>query len=237
MTRLPGRPRALLFDLDGTLIDTWRLYLDAFRHALAPQLGRPLSDEDIIALSPSAERRLIARVADGPAFEATFTRFLDRYAASHASLFDGPYRGVPSLLESARAAGVRLALVTGKSRAAWRITEREAGLVPFDVVVTDDDVAAPKPSPEGLQRALEALRLAPEETLFIGDSLLDGEAARAAGVPFGAACWADPPRDQESFGSVGRFDGPMLTFPTPESVLSLLRTGDGAASLAGEHRP
>lgn len=236
MTPLPGRPRALLFDLDGTLIDTWRLYLDAFRYALSPPLGRPLSEEDIVALSPSAERRLIERVAGGPAFEATFTRFLDRYAASHAGLFDGPYRGVPRMLAEAREAGVRLALVTGKSRAAWRITEREAGLPPFDVVVTDDDVTDPKPSPDGLRLALNALRLNPAEVLFIGDSLLDGEAARAAGVPFGAARWADPPRDQESFGSVGRYGGPMLTFTTPESVLALLREGTGTASLAGEDR-
>lgn len=236
MTRPSGRPRALLFDLDGTLIDTWRLYLDAFRHALAPQLGRPLSDADIIALSPSAERRLIERVVPPQAFDGTFARFLDRYAGGHARLFDGPYRGVPRMLAEARAAGVPLALVTGKSRAAWRITERAAALVPFDVVVTDDDVTDPKPSPEGLRLALDALRLRPEETLFIGDSLLDGEAARAAGVPFGAALWADPPRDQESFGSVGRYAGPMVTFTTPESVLSLLQEGGGAASLAGEDR-
>lgn len=237
MTRPADRPRALIFDLDGTLVDTWRLYLDAFRHALEPWVGSPLSDEDIVALSPSAERRLLARVVGARQCPSAFARFLARYASHHERLFDGPYPGVPAMLARLRADGLPLALVTGKSREAWRITADKAGLPQFDVVVTDDDVQAAKPDPEGIRIALEALGLPPHGALFIGDSLLDGEAARAAGVPFGAALWAKPPHDQNMFGSVSRHAGPMLSFPTPESVLALFSRGTDGPADGLSHAP
>ncbi|WP_447973234.1 HAD family hydrolase [Nitrospira sp. Kam-Ns4a] len=222
MTRRPAPPRALLFDLDGTLVDTWRLYLDAFRHTLEPWFGRPLSDEDIIALNPSAERRLLERVVDAPRVPDYFSRFLAHYDAQHDRLFGGPYPGVTEMLAHLRTAGVRLGLVTGKSREAWRITAGKAGLGPFEVVVTDNEVKDPKPSPEGIRIALEALRLRPDDVLFIGDSLLDREAAGTAGVRFGAALWPKSPGDQEMFGSAARRGGSTLSFPTPDCVLALL---------------
>jgi pyrophosphatase PpaX len=186
--------RGVLFDLDGTLIDTYRLYLEAFRCTLQPHFKRRLSDEEILALDPHAEQRLLLTTIDEIDFNAYFDAFLTYYAHLHETLFEGPYEGVLPMLRSLREAGCLLGLVTGKSREAWRITstrmEADAFDDLFDVVLTDDDVQASKPSPEGLLLALDALDLQPAQALFIGDSQRDCDAAAAAGLSFGAALWA-----------------------------------------------
>jgi HAD superfamily hydrolase (TIGR01509 family) len=186
--------RCVLFDLDGTLINTYRLYLEAFRCTLKPHYKRRLTDEEILALDPHAEQRLLLATIDEFDFNAYFDAFLTYYAQLHETLFDGPYEGVLPMLRSLREAGYLLGLVTGKSREAWRITstrmEAEAFDDLFDVVLTDDDVQAPKPSPEGLLLALDALELQPAQALVIGDSQRDCDAAEAAGLAFGAALWS-----------------------------------------------
>jgi pyrophosphatase PpaX len=102
------------------------------------------------------------------------------------------YDGVREMLEALRAADYALGIVTGKGRTAWEVTERELGLGlgDFAVVVTDDDVHAPKPDPGGLLAAAEALGAAPAEVAYLGDSAGDLEAGRNAGMRVGAALWA-----------------------------------------------
>lgn len=191
MTNPASRPpRALLFDLDGTLIDTYRLYLEAYQRALEPYLGRRPAVEEFAARDPSSERRFLAGWIGEENAAACHAEAVRHYGALHGALCDGVYDGVREMLDALRAAGYALGIVTGKGRAAWEVTERELGLGRFDVVVTDDDVHAPKPDPGGLLAASEALGIAPAELAYVGDSGGDLRAGRNAGMRIGAALWA-----------------------------------------------
>ena len=146
--------RGVLFDLDGTLIDTWNLYLEAYTRALQLHFKRRLSLVELKALRPTSELRLLRRALTPPALEVAQREFLRQYRDLHPALFGGVYPGVPEMLAALRRMGLRLGIVTGKSRSAWEITASHAKLGSFQVIVTDDDVQEGKPSPEGLRLAL-----------------------------------------------------------------------------------
>jgi pyrophosphatase PpaX len=187
MTDAP--PRAILFDLDGTLIDTFWLYAESFRRALAPYLGRTPSDEEMIARGPGSERSFLLGWLGAEAGERCHADFGRHYEALHGALHEGMYDGVREMLAALRAAGYPLGVVTGKGRHAWTVTAQEMGLGDFAVVVTDNDVGAPKPDPEGLLAASKALGLPPGEIVYVGDSESDLLAGRAAGMRTAAVLW------------------------------------------------
>ena len=222
---MSASPHCVLFDLDGTLVDTYRLYMESFRATFEPHFRRRLSDAELLALDPYAEQRLLLSVLPETEFNEYFELFLTHYAHFHDPLFDGPYEGVMDMLRTLQAKGYLLGVVTGKSREAWRITstrmEEEGFDDFFDVVVTDDDVQLPKPSPEGLLLALDTLELAPEHALYIGDSQRDADAAAGAGLSFGVAVWARASGRTAFPDSAGHSDA-QSTFRRPADVVTLL---------------
>lgn len=185
----PPLPRAILFDLDGTLIDTYRLYVESYRRALEPFLGHAPTEAEMIARGPSSERRFLVDWLGEERGEACHAAFRRHYAELHGALAEGIYDGVREMLAALRAAGYPLGIVTGKARHAWEVTDREMGLGEFAVVVTDDDVAEPKPDPQGLLAAARELGIAPDEVVYVGDSAGDLAAGRAAGMRTAAVLW------------------------------------------------
>lgn len=193
-------PAAILFDLDGTLIDTYRLYLDCYRRALEPHLGYAPADREIVAHNPSSERQFLLDWIGAKAGEACHAEMRRLYAENFMHLWEGHYEGVPEMLEALRTAGYPLGIVTGKGRDAWRTTYVYSGLPPFDVVITDDDVHAAKPDPSGLLAAADALGIAPGQAVYIGDSTSDLKAGRNAGMRVGAALWPKTaPGERDAF--------------------------------------
>ena len=192
-------PAAVAFDLDGTLIDTRGLYLEAYRVAIQPYVDRDLGHEEIMALRPTSEIDFLRRVVGERNLEACRQHFYESYRDLHGRLFGGIYPGVEEVLDRLRAEGVPLGLVTGKSRRSWEITSAMCVLGEFDVMVFDDDVRAPKPDPQGLELALTSLGAARSDAFYVGDSTSDMEAARAAGIGPVAALWARPARRRAAF--------------------------------------
>jgi pyrophosphatase PpaX len=181
---------AVLFDLDGTLIDSRSLYMEAYREAVEPFIRKDLSPEDIMALRPTSEIAFLRAVVGEADFDACLEGFYAVYERLHQDRFAGVFPGVLRLLDRIREADIALGMVTGKSRRSWEITRAVVGrLEPFDTLVFDDDVRAPKPDPHGLEIALERLALQPERALYVGDTLSDMQAARAAGLTPVAALW------------------------------------------------
>jgi len=196
----PARVSAVLFDVDGTLIDSYRLYLEAYRRALEPFLGYAPTDEEIAERGPSAERRFLADWVGPRHAEECHAAMRRHYEALHGALCEGPYEGVPEMLAHLRSAGIPLGVVTGKGRHAWEVTDRSLRLGDFQVVVTEDDVGEPKPDPGGLLAAADALGIPPAEAVYVGDSVGDLRAGRAAGMRVGAALWPKTaPGERESF--------------------------------------
>ena len=159
--------RCILLDLDGTLVNTWDLYVEAYIRALEPHLGRRLSLEELIRLRPNSELRLLQRGAGGTDAQRAYGDFLRHYGALHRSHFGGVYPGVCEMLAELRSRRLSIGIVTGKSRAAWEITAAETDLGPFDVVVTDEDVAEAKPDPAGLVLALDRLSVAAGQAVVL----------------------------------------------------------------------
>jgi HAD superfamily hydrolase (TIGR01509 family) len=206
----------VLFDVDGTLINTKRLYAECYRRVVRSHLGRELTVEEVLALRPRSELRFMLDVVGPDRLAACMEDFYRAYAELHDDHFRGIYDGVLGMLEALRARPLRLGIVTGKSRRSWELTSAREVLGAFDVLVFDDDVTEPKPDPQGLRIALERLGAPPDRAVYLGDSVTDMEAATAAGVRPCAALWAKKPADREAFITRVEPYGAAL-FETPES--------------------
>jgi phosphoglycolate phosphatase/pyrophosphatase PpaX len=212
----------VLFDLDGTLIATRRLYLEAYRRTVAPHVGRLLSDDELLAFDARSERLLLTACVGAERLEIFHAQFHHHYEQLHDTLFDGVFDGVSQLLGQIRRLGLKTGIVTGKSRGAWHITAARVQLGDFDVVVVEDDVRAPKPDPHGLSMALHTLEVAPSSALYLGDSIFDVRAAVAAGVMPVAALWSKTGQRRAEFARVASQLG-SLCFEQPAQVSALLK--------------
>lgn len=179
------RLQAVLFDLDGTLIDTAPEFIDIAAR-LRQEAELPALKERTIWHSVSngaigmVEAALEISVSD-PAFEFWRQRFLDHYASGLGVLSE-PYPGIRQLISALQSHGVPWGVVTNKlSRFALPLMTRMAFDPEADVIVTPDDVTHPKPDPESLRLACETLQCGAAETIFIGDHKRDIEAGIAAG--------------------------------------------------------
>jgi pyrophosphatase PpaX len=181
-------PRAILFDLDGTLIDSIELIVRSFQHATETHLGAPLTREEII---PTIGRSLtgeLERIApgSGAALLVTYRAFM---FANHDA-FVTVYPGIFDLLTALRARGLPTGIVTSKARIsaapsfARFLLDRE-----MSAIVVEDDTARHKPHPDPLLHAARLLGLAPAACWYIGDSTHDMIAARAAGMTGIGAAW------------------------------------------------
>jgi pyrophosphatase PpaX len=206
--------KAVLWDVDGTLISTKDLYLECYRRALAPYVGKQLTDDELLAIRPHSELQVL-KGHSGDAFEACMATFARHYAELHATHFGGVYDGVLDVLRELRQRGIRNGIVTGKSRSSWEITLTQVEFGEFDVVVVDDDVINPKPDPQGIRAALDALRVEPRHAIYVGDSPADMEAARAAGIRAAAAMWSKNQTWRRRFlDRVGNISGiELLEYP------------------------
>ena len=186
---------AVIFDLDGTLIDTRRLYASAFRRAFADELDVPPTLEELASRRPSSERLFLIDWYGAAVGDRIHRRMLAHYEASATTQLGGFFDGVKEMLAAIAADGIAVGIVTGKSRAAYDVTCRHLDLSAFDVVVVEDDVPRAKPDPAGIERALEALGA--QEAVYVGDTPMDLEAAHRAGLRAAAALWSRSRADGE----------------------------------------
>lgn len=182
--------RAILFDLDGTLIDSIGLILASYHHTLAAHGLPPVSDAEWLAGVGTPLRVQLARFAETP---EAMDRLVETYRAYNLANHDTmvrPYPDVVPLVRRIRGAGFRTAIVTSKNVEGTRRGLSLAGIeAEIEALVCADTVTHPKPHPEPVLRALELLGTSRDETLFIGDSIHDLESGRAAGVRTGAVLW------------------------------------------------
>ena len=212
----------VLFDLDGTLIDSLELYVQAVKRTLEDTIFEEVPTERLATLRLNSEPRLLGYFVPSGEVEAAHRRFLANYNLLHEEYFDGVYPGIQKLLASLRRSSVKTGIVTGKSRGAWEITRSHAGLGDFDTLVFDDDVSAPKPDCEGIVKAMANLEASPAETVYVGDSVSDLEAATTAGVGFLAARWSKTEAEINSFGKAAAEIGPYASVDYPGEIEAFL---------------
>ncbi len=178
---------AYLFDLDGTLIDTVPDLSRALNACLA-HAGFAKVDESLARhwVGHGARVMIMQALAhhgtEGDS-EALFKIFLDHYEANIAR-HSKPYPSVVTTLSALKAEGARLAVVTNKLEGLSRLLLAELELDGyFDLIVGGDTTSAPKPDAAPVRHCLENLGVSAADTLFVGDSETDVNAARAAGTP------------------------------------------------------
>ena len=194
----------IIFDLDGTLINTIDDLGQACNHALSA-CGYPTHKiEDYPRLVGNGINKLIERaLPEEHRNEETVMQlrtFFVPYYDEHNCDLTQPYDGIPALLETLKQQGHTLAVASNKYQAATeKIVEK---LFPgiFDVVLGERENVARKPDPQIVWDILEAIgrkgEEAIEDALYIGDSLVDAETAKAAKLPFVACTWGFCTREQ-----------------------------------------
>jgi pyrophosphatase PpaX len=178
----------VLFDLDGTVVDTGAIILASMRHAAVTVLGRDYPDAQLLAAvgGPGLEAQMYALDAQ------RVDELVRVYRAHNEPLHDtiGLCAGMDIVLEELKERGHRLGIVTAKHR---RTVDLAFARVPiehlFDVVIGGDETDHHKPHPAPLLLALERLGAAPDEAAYVGDSPFDMQAARAAGLGAIGVSW------------------------------------------------
>lgn len=180
----------VLFDLDGTLIDSVRLILDSYHHTLATHGLPPRSDEEWLRGVGTPLTTQFAEWRDNRGTLEALIATYREYNLTHHDRMVTVYPGVVEAIEVIRAAGRRTGLVTSKNRygALRGLTlVKLEGMM--DVLVCADEVTNPKPHPEPVEKAVALLGADPATTVYVGDSIHDMVAGRAAGVRTAAALW------------------------------------------------
>ena len=210
--------RTVLFDLDGTLIDSVRLILDSYHHTLATHGLPPRSDEEWLAGVGTPLTAQFAAWRDDPrTLEALIATYRE-YNLKHHDRMVTVYPGVVQVVRALKDGGIATGLVTSKNRAG---ALRGLTLVQLetlmDVMVCADEVENPKPHAEPVEKAVRLLSAEPSTTVYVGDSIHDMQSGRAAGVRTAAVLW----------GPFGRshLEGaqPDYWLERPEELLTLVR--------------
>ena len=173
--------RAVIFDLDGTLIDSMPLVLRAFAHALAP--FRPdLDAQGIFQCLGGPPRRTFIELLGDEAKADEAMRRLESFGFENGHLVQ-PFDGMRRLLQTLRDGGLRLAIWTGRDRQTTESIFSAHQLTDFfSAVVCGDDLPTHKPHPAGLIDVLTQLGVQPDEALYSGDADADVLGGAEAGV-------------------------------------------------------
>jgi 2-phosphoglycolate phosphatase len=218
--------RGVLFDLDGTLIDSAPDLANAANRLRADHGLEPLPLALLRPMVGSGARGMVGiafGVAPGePRFEPLRDAFLAHYEAGLLQSTQ-PFEGVEQMLAALEAAGIPWGIVTNKATrfttpivAGLGLAQRAA------VVVCGDTTAHSKPHPEPLWHAARVMGLAPESVVYVGDDLRDAQAARAAGMAMVAATWG-----YLGLGEPVHDWGADALVDAPDQLLSWLRIGAG----------
>ncbi|MFE6842986.1 HAD-IA family hydrolase [Streptomyces sp. NPDC057686] len=184
----PSVRRAVIFDLDGVIVDSFAVMEEAFAVAYKEVVGEGRAPFEEYRRHQGRYFPDIMRIMGLPLeMEEPFVR--ESYRLAHQVPV---FEGMAELLLTLRTRGYKLAVATGKSGPRARSLLEQLGLLAFfDHVIGSDEVAHPKPAPDIVLRALELLGLPAEEAIMIGDAPTDIASAHGAGVASAAALWAE----------------------------------------------
>jgi AHBA synthesis associated protein len=180
--------QVVIFDLDGVILDSWNLACDAFKYAYREAVG--MGNPPVAEFRKLQGRgfRTILKMMNLPQVMYELFRTESRKRIHDTVLFPG----VIECLLKLHTMNVKLGVATGKDGfRAREVLELHQILKYFNVVVGSDDVVNGKPDPESIDVILTTLRAPKCNTVFVGDSVNDAKAARAAGVTFIAALWGE----------------------------------------------
>jgi HAD superfamily hydrolase (TIGR01509 family) len=186
---------AIIFDVDGTLIDSNRAHVEAWDQALRNHHYQVSPDRIAVEIGKGGDKLVPSILGaqieqkDGESLRAAHTAEYTRIAESKPMR---AFAGVEALLAAVRQRGLKLALATSSKKNELRTTQKSAGVdwsKCFDVIATGDDAAESKPAPAILEVAIRKLNLSPAQCAMVGDTPYDADTARDAGaICLGVTC-------------------------------------------------
>ncbi len=212
------KPSTILFDLDGTLLNTIEDLTDSTNVILARHQMPGYTVPEIQGFVGNGIRRLIECAVPGgtehPQFEQIFDEF-QAYYTDHCELKTAPYPGIPELLSELKARSMPMAIITNKNQAAVdALRVRFFSQVPM--AFGDRPGIPRKPAPDGCFEALNALNASADDAIYVGDSEVDAETARRAGLSFVLCSWGFRTRAQLEALE------PLAILDQPSDLLKLL---------------
>ncbi len=186
------KKNTVIFDLDGTLLDTLQDLADATNYALRKQGMPERTIEEVRQFVGNGVRLLMIRAIPGgeenPLFEETFALFKSYYG-EHCNDHTRPYEGIMELLATLREKGYAVAIVSNKIDFAVKELSKLyfQGIVP--VAIGEKEGIRRKPAPDTVFEALKELGRTKEEAVYVGDSDVDIETAQNAGMPCISVLW------------------------------------------------
>lgn len=209
--------KGVIFDLDGTLLDSLPVCYSCFRSTLKHYLGRDYSDDEIGAMFGPSEDGIFKRLFPD-SWEDCLRFYLEQYDKAHLKYAE-PFSGIKDALELLRERKVRLAIVSGKGPGSMDLSLRHSGLGKFfEVVVTGSENGANKI--DDIKQVLRIWGFSPESVAYVGDMAYDISAARETGVFAIAAAWAGT-ADFEKLEAMK----PSLICPDVETLIKWIKEG------------
>jgi phosphoglycolate phosphatase len=181
----PLAAKAVLFDIDGTLVDSVGAYIEVARSA-AGAFGFKVTDEHVrhsLATGSNFWQGVLPpglRDAEAvtKALSSQAARLWPRVLKEHAKVF----AGLAQTLDALQVLGIKLGIVSGARAEVLELLNAEGLLDRFEIIILGSDVSKKKPDPEGILKCLSQLGVSPGETIYVGDTPVDIQASRAAGV-------------------------------------------------------
>lgn len=203
--------RAIIYDIDGTLLNTLDMNMYPLMQIIKEETGQQLSFNEVLKYAPYPGMKVMEelQVKDPAKTYARWVKYVNEYKQG-ASL----YPGIKDVLATFQAHGLLQAVVSAKTIKQYQIDMVAHHLDTYmQAAILADDTKKHKPDPEPLHLCLKRLQIKPSEAIYIGDALSDFKAASAAKMDFGYAKW----------GSLIDFDvNNSLVFEQPKELLKLL---------------
>jgi HAD superfamily hydrolase (TIGR01549 family) len=181
----PLAAKAILFDIDGTLVDSVGAYHEVARIAAEP-FGFDVTREQVRHSMATGNNFWKGVVPQGRRDGEAILKEMSAHAAREwprvLREFGTLFEGVAQTLDELHRRGIKLGIVSGARPEVMELLSKDGLLDRFDIVVLGGDVARGKPDPEGIHKALDRLNIPPEMALYVGDTPVDIQASRAAGI-------------------------------------------------------
>lgn len=173
----------VLFDLDGTLIDTYQAILDSLRYATNEVLGAPLPDDVLLERVGQPLATQILYFTDDPKLQEILLTTYRAHNEHDLNAGISPLEGIVQAIEQLKSEGFRCAVVTSKRHTVAQGSLEYFDMMPlFELLIGLEDCTEHKPLPQPLIRGAQAMGVSVDECIYVGDSPYDIQAAHAAGM-------------------------------------------------------
>lgn len=209
--------KAIIFDVDGTMIDTEEAVLTALQETLAEEAGMDKSMDELHQIFGIPGKQALEKfgVEDVEKVRKVWVKKQqEHYDQVHV------FEGIEDTLEKLKTLGIATGVVTSKTDEGVLDGFTPFGLDHyFSAIVTASQTTKHKPHPEPLLACMEKMDLQPKDTIYVGDSIFDYQCAQEAGTAFGVALWGAKSRED--------FEGADYFFEKPQDILQLVKEEKG----------